>query len=166
MSEPTNAPALARELLALRQKATQGEWKHGYDPAHFDAPEVLTLAWSVYIPTIEDAVFIAAAANNCEPICTALVEAEARIVALRTALIETVHNAGGACTENVSDEFLCLVPGEVKACIAAQRSPEWLAMAEAAIAYCNENDTMFRQDKFDIYYEMRAACLAAKGESA
>ena len=55
-----------------------------------------------------------------------------RVDALRTALREVIEACGGLATAEVSDEFLCLAPGEVRAQLAkAQRAAPPAATREA-----------------------------------
>jgi hypothetical protein len=48
-------------LRELCERATPGPWEYGIDPCHFDSPEVRNNRWAIYVPTDEDAAFIAAA---------------------------------------------------------------------------------------------------------
>jgi len=57
-----------------------------------------------------------------------------RVNALRTALREVIEACGGLATAEVSDEFLCLAPGEVR----AQLAKAHLATPPARLRQCPE----------------------------
>lgn len=62
--------------------------------------------------------------------CNLAREAETEAMRLRNALVETALAAGGGATDDVSDDFLCQVPGEVR--LLAAENAKLHAVAEAA----------------------------------
>lgn len=56
------------------------------------------------------------------PVDARLAASDAVVMALRKALIDSVRALGGACTDDVSNEFLCQVPGEIEAALAGARA--------------------------------------------
>jgi hypothetical protein len=72
----------AQAIIDARARATMGEWKHGRDISHFDAPEVVTDRYSGHIPVLEDAEFIAIAANHAAAVAQAYIDAEKRVAEL------------------------------------------------------------------------------------
>lgn len=58
----TNLDQKVRELRALADKATPGDWTNGTDPCHFDAPEVTDgKTFAYWVPDEHNAAYIAAA---------------------------------------------------------------------------------------------------------
>jgi hypothetical protein len=78
----------AQAIIDARAKATQGEWRHGRDISHYDAPEILTDKYSAYIPVLEDADFTALAANHAATVAQAYKDAMQDNARLRAALVD------------------------------------------------------------------------------
>ena len=72
----------AQAIIDARARGTMGEWKHGRDISHFDAPEVVTDRYSAHIPVLEDAELIALSANHAAAVAQALIDAEKRVAEL------------------------------------------------------------------------------------
>lgn len=62
---PGLQPANLRKLRYAAECATQGTWRNGTDPCHFDAPEVTDdKSFAYYVPDAKNAAFIAAASPS------------------------------------------------------------------------------------------------------
>jgi hypothetical protein len=72
----------AQAIIDARARATMGEWRHGRDISHFDAPEIVTDRYSAHIPVLEDAEFIAHAGNHAAAVAQAYIDSEKRVAEL------------------------------------------------------------------------------------
>jgi hypothetical protein len=83
--------------------------------------------------------------------------ATGRIEILRTALREVVAACGGLATAEVTDEFLCLAPGEVRAQLAKARRATPLAATREAPPLAQQGAEITREQAVALYTEVMAA---------